>query len=194
MLKSFITHMQENTKLYEFQIRLAVLPGDEVMKRIESALDAYQLESITKPKSLPIQEDLINFPKLGPIEICLLEVTLAYPVIPEAIQRLLVERAGLPTSHIVVNTKAQEADRTPAMPDYEAGEALLNTAFEDADPKDDKVYGNEFVSEFLDSIESRDWDIAGDNTKAAVTTNDLDQGTVSPMTNQNKVPKASDLS
>lgn len=186
--------MQENTKLYEFQIRLAVLPGDEVMKRVEAALDAYQLESMTKPKSLPMQEDFINFPKLGPIDVCLVEATLGYPATPEMVQRLLVERAGLPTSHVVVNTKAQEADRTPAMPDYQNGEALLNTALEDADSDAEKVYGNEFVSEFLDSIESRDWDIAGDKTPTAKTTNDLAQGTVSPMTNQNKVPRAEDLS
>ncbi len=71
---------------------------------------------------------------------------------------------------------------------------MLNTALEAADPDAEKVYGNEYISEFLDSIESRDWEIAGDNTEAAVTTNDLEQGTVSPMTNQNKLPKASDLS
>lgn len=187
--------MQENTKLYEFQIRLAIIPNDDSMKRIEAALDSYQIEEITKPKSLPIQEDTINFPQLGPIEITILECTLAYPATPDMVHAVLVERAGLPTTHIRVNTKAQEADVTPAIPEYEKGEALLNTAFEDAPSDAEKVYGNEFVSEFLDSIESRDWDIAGDNTDKATTTNDLQQGTVSPVgSNQNKLPTASDLS
>jgi hypothetical protein len=161
-------------------------------KRIESALDAYQLESITKPKSLPIQEDEVNFPKLGPVEINIIEFETGYPVIPELLQSLLIERCQLDGTQFVVHTMAQDETRTPQMGMYEKGEALLNTELEDT-KLDEDVYGNEFISDFLDSIETREYELASDATEKATTTNDLEQGTESPMTNQNKVPTPEDM-
>ena len=192
MIRSFVNHMQENRKLYEFKIRLAFECDDRLYKRIESALDAYQLESITKPKSLPIQEDAVNFPQLGPVEINVIEATLGYPAIPEMVHALLIERVGLESSQFVVHTMAQDADRTPQIGIYEKGEALLNTELEDTQ-LDEDVYGNEYISSFLDSIETREMKLAADKTEPATTTNDLEQGTESPMTNQNEIPSPRDV-
>lgn len=193
MIRSFVHHMQENRKLYEFKIRLAFECDDKLYKRIEAALDAYQLESITKPKSLPIQEDAVNFPQMGPIEINIIEATLGYPAIPEMVHALLIERCGLESSQFVVHTMAQDADRTPQIGMYEKGEALLNTELEEA-KLDEDVYGNEFISDFLDSIETREMKLAADRTDKATTTNDLDQGTQSPVgSNQNDIPSPEDV-
>ena len=192
MIRSFVQHMQENRKLYEFKIRCAFECTDDVYKRMEAALDAYQLESITKPKSLPIQEDAINFPKLGPVEINVIEATLGYPAIPEMIEALLIERCCLQQGMFVVHTMAQDADRTPQMGIYEREDALLNTELEDYQ-LDEDVYGNEFVTDFLDSIETREFELAADRTDDAQTTNDLEPGTQSPVgSNQNYIPKPED--
>ena len=187
MIRSFVSHLQDSKKLYSFKMRMAFECTDNMYKRIEAALDAYQLESITKPKSLPIQEDTVNFPKAGPVEINIIEMELGYPVIPEMLHSLLIERCQLDGSRFVIHTLAQDADRTPQMGTYEKGKALLNTELEEF-KLTEKVYGNEFVSEFLDSIETREFEFAADNEKKAETTNDLEQGTKSPMTHQNKLP------
>ena len=187
MIRSFVHRLQDNKKVYSFKMRMAFECTDKMYKRIESALDAYQLESITKPKSLPIQEDTVNFPQAGPVEINIIEMELGYPVIPEMLHSLLVERCQLNGSRFVVHTLAQDSDRTPQVGIYEKGEALLNTELEESELSE-KVYGNEFVSEFLDSIENREYEFAADSEAKAETTNDLPQGTKSPMTNQNKVP------
>ena len=89
MIKSFRSHLQDNTKLYSFKMRMAFECTDHIYKRIECALDAYQLESITKPKSLPIQEDIVNFPKAGAVENNIIEFETGYPVIPEMLQTML---------------------------------------------------------------------------------------------------------
>ena len=68
----------------------------------------------------------------------------------------------------------------------------LKTELEE-DVLEDKVYGNEFVTEFLDSIETRKFKFAGDGESKAETTNDLPQGTQSPMTSQNKIPTPGDM-
>ena len=187
MIKSFISHLQDSTKVYSFKMRMAFECTDKMYKRIESALDAYQLESIPKPKSLPIQEDEVNFPQAGPCEINIIEMELGYPVIPEMLHALLIERCQLDGSRFVVHTLAQDSDRTPQIGIYEKGEALLNTELEESELSE-KVYGNEFVTDFLDSIETREIEFAGDSEAKAETTNDLAQGTDSPMTNQNKLP------
>lgn len=192
MIKSFVSHLQDNAKVYSFKMRMAFECTDKMYKRIEAALDAYQLESITKPKSLPIQEDTVNFPKAGPVEINIIEMELGYPVIPEMLHSLLVERCQLDGTRFVVHTLAQDSDRTPQMGTYEVGDALLNTELEESGT-DEKVYGNEFVTDFLDSIETREFDFAGGSEKKAKTTNDLEQGTKSPMTHQNKLPTPDDM-
>jgi len=142
MIRSFVSHLQDNTKVYEFKMRMAFECTDKMFTRIEAALDAYQLESITKPKSLPIQEDSVNFPKLGPVEINVIEMELGYPAISEMIETLLIERCGLDSTQFVVHTMAQDETRTPQIGMYEQGEALLNTELEEAEIE--SVYGNEF--------------------------------------------------
>ena len=192
MIKSFRSHLQDNTKLYSFKMRMAFECTDHIYKRIECALDAYQLESITKPKSLPIQEDTVNFPAAGPVEINIIEMDLGYPVIPEMLHSLLIERCQLDGTRFVIYTEAQDADRTPQIGIYEKGEALLNTDIDDLQ-LDEAVYGNEFVTDFLDSIETREYEFAADTEGRAETTNDLPQGEQSPMTQQNKLPTADDV-
>lgn len=192
MIKSFISHLQDNKKVYSFKMRMAFECTDIMYKKIEAALDAYQLESITKPKSLPIQEDEINFPQAGPVEINIIEMEMGYPVIPEMLHALLIERCQLDGSRFVVHTKAQEEFATPQNTIYEKGEALLNTEIDDY-ALTEKVYGNEFITDFLDSIETREFKFAADNKEKAKTTNDLPQGEKSPMTAQNKVPTPEDM-
>lgn len=192
MIKSFRSHLQDNTKLYSFKMRMAFECTDPMYKRIEAALDAYQLESITKPKSLPIQEDTVNFPKAGPVEINIIEFETGYPVIPEMLQTLLIERCQLDGSSFVIHTLAQDETRTPQITMYEDGEALLNTELEESELAED-VYGNEFVTDFLDSIETREFEFAADKEDKAPTTNDLPQGDKSPMTQQNKIPTPEDM-
>ena len=173
-------------------MRMAFECTDKIYKRIEAALDAYQLESITKPKSLPIQEDSVNFPKAGPVEINIIEFETGYPVIPEMLQTLLIERCQLDSTSFVVHTLAQDADRTPQIAMYEKGEALLNTELEESELTEE-VFGNEYVTDFLDSIETREFEFAADTEGKAETTNDLPQGDKSPMTQQNKIPTPEDL-
>jgi hypothetical protein len=188
MIKSFVSHLQDSAKVYSFKMRMAFECTDTMYKKIEAALDAYQLESITKPKSLPIQEDIVNFPNAGPCEINIIEMELGYPVIPEMLCALLIERCQLDGTRFVIHTQAQEEFATPQITMYEKGEALLNTDLDDI-ALTEKVYGNEFVTDFLDSIETREFEFAADKEGKAETTNDLPQGDKSPMSHQNKIPK-----
>jgi hypothetical protein len=73
-MKAFQSYIAELNKLYEFKVKIAgVEPKGEVFERIKNALDAYQVETVSNPKRLPIQEHR-DFPKLGPCECYLIEV------------------------------------------------------------------------------------------------------------------------
>ena len=191
MIKSFVSHLKDNAKVYSFKMRMAFECTDVMYKKIEVALDAYQLESITKPKSLPIQEDTVNFPAAGPCEINIIEMELGYPVIPEMLHALLIERCQLDGTRFVIHTLAQDEFATPQITMYEKGPALLDTELEETE-LNEEVYGNEFISDFLDGIENREFKFAADNTDKAETTNELPQGDKSPMSHQNKIPKPED--
>lgn len=187
-MKSYTEYFTDAQKVYEFKLRLAVEADNATMDLIEAALDAYKLESISKPKRLPVQEDIINFPSLGPVEINLIDISLGYPVISEDLHNLINEQCGIDKTHICVYTKAQEFDRT--MPELSDGEAILGT--EDPDQKQESVYGDEYNEKMLKDVETRQMPFAAPNKDKIESTNDLPQGNDSPMSQQNKLPKADD--
>ena len=55
-MKSFVEYLIESSKTYEFRIKIAGEVTDDQMQRIESLMEKFGLESITKPKRTPIQE------------------------------------------------------------------------------------------------------------------------------------------
>ena len=102
MLKPFQTYIFELSKPSEFRIKLAgINPTGEVMDKIKNALEAYQLESVSAVKSLPIQEHR-DFPQWGgPCEAYQFDVTLTYPTTNIVVRQLIKERAGINVDCII---------------------------------------------------------------------------------------------
>ena len=61
-MKKFSEFLAESVRNYEYNIKLAFKPDNEMMTAIENALQKYNLVSITQPKSLPIQRVDKDFP------------------------------------------------------------------------------------------------------------------------------------
>ena len=67
-MKTFSQYLYHTQKTYEFRIKVANVDVSEAnLAAIKNALDAYGVESIGKPKRLPIQQH-VDFPKMGPCE------------------------------------------------------------------------------------------------------------------------------
>jgi hypothetical protein len=110
--QSFQNYFYNSKKLYEFRIKVANLDlTKEVTEAIKNALDAYEVETMTAPKRLPIQEHR-DFGKLGPCEVHHIDVALNYPTIAEQVRQLIIARACVPSSKICVYTlnQAQQED------------------------------------------------------------------------------------
>ena len=111
-MKSFQTYIYELNKPSEFRIKLAgINPTGPVMESIKNALEAYQLESVSAVKSLPIQEHK-EFPQWGgPCECWQFDVKLAYPTTSIMVRQLIKERAQINVDWICVRN-LNEAEYT----------------------------------------------------------------------------------
>lgn len=105
--QSFQNYFYNSQKLYEFRIKLANCEcGKDLQEAIKNALDAYEVETMTAPKRLPIQEHR-DFGKLGPCEVHHIDVAVCYPTIAEQVRQLIINRAGVPSQKVCVYTLNQ---------------------------------------------------------------------------------------
>ena len=202
-MKSLQEYIASRNQPYEFRIKLAKIdPKGEIMERIKHALDAYELVSVTTAKSLPIQEHR-EFPKWGACECWQFEATVNYPTTPVQIAQLIRERAGINPEWVCVYGK-QQADDNDAFEAYgkdHEGSLLLDGELKDV-PGAQELVGDKRKESMLKELDAQSPKLMGfkepeltstratEKTKAAQTTNQLPQGTTSPVgSQQNKLPQ-----
>jgi hypothetical protein len=189
MMKPFQTYIAELNKPYEFRIKLATVnPKGEVMDRIKSALETYQLESVSAVKSLPIQEHR-EFPQWGPCECWTFDIKVAYPVTVPQIRQTIKERAQLNPDWINVRTLGEAVDTEEAEAhgkDHD-GALLDETELKDA-PGAQELAGQSRIGNLLKELESRKFEFAAESDAVGKTTNDQPQSNKSPVgSQQNKI-------
>jgi hypothetical protein len=198
MLKPFQTYIYELQKPSEFRIKLAgINPTGAVMEKIKSALDAYELESVSPVKSLPIQEHR-EFPQWGgACECWQFDVTVNYPTTAITVHQLIKERAGINPNWICVRTlnEAEYTEEAEALGKDHKGALLDEDELEDA-PGAQELAGQKRVVSLIKELESREFEFAAKDTNAdkvfmgkkGTTTNSAPEGKVSPEgTKQNTV-------
>ena len=104
-MKPYQEYIASLNKVYEYKVKIAgTNPTGEVMERIKHAVDAYEVDTVTSPKSMPIQEHR-DFPKMGPCECWTFEVAVKYPTTANQIRQLIKERAGINADCVCVYEK-----------------------------------------------------------------------------------------
>ena len=198
--QSYQNYFYNSHKLYEFRIKLANYEIDKfATEAIKNALDAYEVETMTAPKRLPIQEHR-DFGKLGPCEVHHIDVALNYPVIAEQVRQLIINRAGVPSNHVCVYTlnQAQQEDLVQETIDAQADGGPIIENPELAAPAQGDIAGQKRVDSLLKELSkvklNSAFEVAGDDKTVggdkvpAGTTNDIAQGTTAPVgTKQNYV-------
>lgn len=201
-MKSLHDYIAARNSNYAFRIKVAKQNPKDIMEEIKNALDAYELVDITVPKSLPVQEHR-EFPKWGPCECWQFEATVAYPTTQVQIAQLLKERTGMQAEWVCVYGK-QQADDNDAFEAYgkdHEGSLLLDGQLKDV-PGGQDLVGDKRKDSLLRELEQQspkmvalesDAELvstrAKERTPNAQTTNQLPQGTKSPVgSQQNKLP------
>ena len=197
-MKNFLNYLEQSQKTYEFRIKIANTDPAEKFAALESALNAYGLESLSKPKRLPLKESDIDFPNHGTVELYLMDAVLKYPCNDYQLRSIIAERAGIPQANIFVVPKNHPEELwrwnesgESELHEYKKGEAVLDKPYEDN--QEAKKAGDAYASfnSILKELSETKIELASDATPDAKTTNDLPTGTLSPVgSNQNKIPKA----
>jgi hypothetical protein len=192
-MKSFSDFLFHTQKIYEFRIKLAeVSVTPENLARIRNALEAYCVEEMGNPKRLPIQEHK-DFPKMGPCECHIIDVSLKYPTTTEQLQHVVAERALLDKSCVVVTTKAADeaTSEAEALGQGRTTPALTDGTLEDQ-PGGQELVGQRRLSSFIKELSKNKvskFEIAGKEKADGTTSDSLPQGTKSPVgSSQNKIP------
>lgn len=184
-MKNFLQHLTEVQKTYEFRIKIANIDPTDTMDRLESALDAYGLESISKPKRLPIAENVLDFPSFGPTEVYIVDATLTYPVTDAQLRQLVSERWGVNVANIVVVPRCHPEElwrnNEGELRQFKKGESVLanpchglyDNPIKD-NPLEDSPEGKKLGKSYaeagtlLKELNKVKWEVAGhDNTDGA---------------------------
>jgi len=201
-MKSFLSYLTESTRTYDFRIRIACEMSDDIMGKLKTILEMYKLESISKPRRLPIQETP-EFPNMGPVEVNVIDIVLGYPTNDEKIRSLIAECGCVPAACVRV---------TPTNSPYELvrdgkeisnlhgkpGESVLMQAEMVAEKKDEELVGDAripgIMKELQDTRKYKYPDAAGGEPADAKTSNSYPQGQTSPVgTHKNSIPSDAKL-
>jgi hypothetical protein len=191
-MKPFTQYLYHTQKIYEFCIKLAEVDvSEDNLARIKNALEAYCVESMSKPRRLPIQEHR-DFPKMGPCECHVINIGLKYPTTTEQLTHIVAERALLDKGRVCVYTKDDFEQQVALNSEAVRTEPLLTDPTLEDEPNAQALVGQARVGSFLKELEKNKtskYEIAGKEKADGTTTDSLPQGTKSPVgSSQNKIP------
>lgn len=190
-MKNFLEHLVESQKTYDFRIKIADIDPTDRMDQLEAVLDAYGLDTITKPKSQPIVSTSPDFPSFKSVQVYTVDVTLKYPVNDAQLRQLVSERWMVPSSNIVVVPRNHPEElwrnkETYEINEYKKGESVLDKEYETCPEAVQAGKDYAEVKSFLKELSKIEYNAPkGEKSK---TTNDLPQGNTNPV-NTNKKAK-----
>jgi len=164
-MKSLTHYLTESERTYNFRIKIANMIEDEVMDRLETCLEKYDMKSLTKPKKTPIPEHPMDFQTLSNAEVYIMDAELQYPVSANQLYEYISQSVGVPANQLVVINKdhPEEIAREEAI--QEEGDVYV-TKLDDADYTDAKkhdvaeVFGDEYNANMLKELETRKYEFA----------------------------------
>ena len=170
-MKKFTDYLIESEQEYSFRLKLACECDDEMMDKIESSLDKWDLKSLSKPKRTPIQEHPMDFPALQNVDIKIMDAVLQYPATADQLYRYVSETVGIPESHMVVINKdhPEEIAREEAL--KEEGDEYV-AKLDDSEYKDagkvnpDEHGGDRYNENMLKDLETRKYEFAKEQNNA----------------------------
>lgn len=191
-MKNFREYLEESKRNYSYTIKMAFKPNDELLDEVEKALARFDLISLSKPQSMPIQKIDSDFHGIFCPEVYILKAVFGYPATPQIIQGVL-SQVNMDLELVNVVSTDHDESVKKEQEDIEKNDdgALLGKDYEKQDNK--KISADNFGSEYNDKL------VKNSLTKKvtvpnppdpAITTNDLPQGKTSPVgSHQNKLPK-----
>jgi len=193
-MKPFARYLAESEKTYSYRIKIVGDVPAGFVKELEKKCSQFDVVKMGDLKSTPVRKNIPDFPAFPNQPLNIVDVEFRYPAIEPQIKQL-AQLLGLDPNRIVMattpyeeslnveNTKIED-DNKDLLTDteYPAPDQQQKNLKKDysAEPHDHVVLKNAYRSDFT---------VAGGKTPAAKTTNELPQGTKSPISNIKRPPK-----
>jgi len=190
-MKPYSEYFENSKKTYKFRIKIADDVSNEMMEAIEKCLSPFDPVSVGKPKSLPIEENPMNFEGLGPVPVNIVEIELAYPTTVDLIRELVVRETKLPMPNVFVHTEGQDSLQLSRIVLDKDGKPLLTSEYEKSPEDVKELYGDENITITLKNLNKSKFkhQFERPSSEAGRTTNDTPEGVKSPVGSiQNKIP------
>ncbi len=113
-MSTFKDYLTESTKSYDYKIKIAGEPKDIDKNALETALQKFDLASMSAGKSTPIMALPLDFPRLSNEQVTIFDVTTNYPESPRVMHEYLSDILRIPATHIVVRKPGEPTEQYQA--------------------------------------------------------------------------------
>lgn len=193
-MKSLSSYLAESERTYLYRIKVVGDLDSDFFKQLRQKLAQFDVVRMSDPKTTPVRRTVPEFPAFANQKLSMVDLEVRYPAVESQIKQL-AQLMGLDPNRIIMSTVPyddsvdQEVQRMQELnqdllkdtdfPEPDARQRELKKDYA-ADAHDHVVLKNAYRSDFT---------VAGGRTPAAKTTNDLPQGTKSPLTNVKRPAK-----
>ena len=109
-MSTFKDYLTESTKSYDYKIKIAGEPKDIDKNALETALQKFDLASMSAGKSTPIMTLPLDFPRLSNEQVTIFDVTTNYPESPRVMHEYLSDILRIPMTHMVVKKPGEPSE------------------------------------------------------------------------------------
>ena len=188
MVKSFKDYLYESKKSYPFKVKIAgdLLPEAEAT--LKTLLDKYQVVEFKKLARTPVQSLPLDFPRIQTAEVNIWDVTLDYPVTSAELINYLGNGLKMNEQRIVVRNPNEPSEEYQKPTEKREGALLTDSDYKESPNADfNEYYGDKYNASFVKALtddlkaQRKARNEQRPSEGVGQTTNDLPQGTRSPI-------------
>lgn len=156
-MKSFKQYLTESKKQYNYRVKLAIEPSDDLLDKMERHLAKYDVESVGSAKKLMLQSVPYDFPQLRGYEIYVVDFTTQRPASAYQIQTELQNICSVSDGYMKVRSQDEPLERQEQesleQTEQEATSILADSEYSEAEKIDgEDYYGDKYNAKFVQEL------------------------------------------
>ena len=191
-MSTFQDYLTEAVKSYDYKIKIAGASKDIDKNALETALQKFDLASMSAGKTTPIMTLPLDFPALSNESVTIFDVTTNYPESPRVMHEYLSDLLRIPMTHMVVRKPGEPTEEYQLEMQVAKKSEFANkldsveTKFQEHPVKGEEHYGDKhnmgLLKELLKDKEDRyEIEKGTDNTVGNVMPSEDDKKAGSPV-------------